>query len=198
MGARRKAKGPSARGVALVERVIAAIEAGAPGELENPERRALTAAELDALSLPNGRAIPPSLRRWLAFDANALQELVTGEPPRLVVMTGRELARAYLTDAAAEALDADAGVFLPLRAGVGVFALYCGTPDAEGEYPVVHGHASDLIGAEVAVSHPGFDVFLAWVASLVDDPEEAYAEELAQARARNPFVTEDEVLGLVE
>jgi hypothetical protein len=194
----KRARKPAVRGVELVQEVIRAVKEGKPGELENPERQPLAPSELDALVLPGNAPLPPSLRRWLAFDATCFQELFVpiqpGEPPRLAVLDEAELFRRYISDK--EEGEASR-LFVPLRAGVGVFAMYLGTPDAEGEFPIVDVRTGDMTNrAECQVAYPGFDVFLAWVGYVVEDPERVYGRALREARKRNPFLTDEDLVDL--
>ena len=67
-----------AHGAGLVERVIAAIHAEPARLIVDDEPwltappRPMPAEALAAAALPSGRALPPSVRRWLAFDSSLL------------------------------------------------------------------------------------------------------------------------------
>jgi hypothetical protein len=156
------------RGVALVEKVIAAVQ-DAGGTLAGcglPEEQAtpLTPAQLDALRLPGDRPLPPSLRRWLAYDARwiglfaDLRKPVL-RPMSLSALVAQELDEAWGEVCAAfEELIPAPCLLLPLGADSRRF-LYLGEPDELGEYPVLVVDTDDV--AYICVEAAGFDLYLA-------------------------------------
>ena len=81
--ARHKADGKhiTAQGIELIDLVITRVRedpnsiAGYCGDRPLTEPRPLSAEALETLTFPSGKPLPPSLKRWLAFDASWLQEL---------------------------------------------------------------------------------------------------------------------------
>ncbi|MFF2198824.1 hypothetical protein [Streptomyces sp. NPDC058157] len=166
-------------GTALIDRVVERVrERGwptcdAPG-LDEPVP--LAPGALDRLTLPGGRPLPPSLRRWLAFDASWLADVGWYEDPAAPVLGDRGLREtaqgmygsgdgmAGMFGAFEELLPA---VCLPLVGGCDSRRLlYLGAPDSTGEYPVLVTDIDDL--PYVAVMYPGLDVYLADLADVLD------------------------------
>jgi len=174
----------SPRGLPLVEQVIAHLAGtGTPHTGLAPE-------VLATLALPGGKPLPPSLRRFLAFDAHYLHAL-EGDPPRLVFHTFRELVRHELDETAADLYDEVAdllpGHCLLLPGGETKRRfMYVGAPDAHGEYPVLEIDPDDLPG--VGLAYPGLDVYLAdgTTAHLLGDPFEGpYGAAMLDQAERN-------------
>jgi len=174
------------RGVALVEHVIAEFAAGRlqllgyspSGELVTREPAPLTPEQLAGLTLAGGAPLPPSLRRWLAFDAKFFPSLPfvpsliekpdrpALEPRRLPELVGPTWAPSF-QNLAQELLT---GAFYVLAQGSdSTFALYvgqAGQPDALGEYPVLDVRTDDE--PNVTLLAPGFDVWLALRMNTLD------------------------------
>jgi hypothetical protein len=148
---------PLERGVALVERVIHYVSAQQPGILQTTPRP-LPAELLDSLTLAGGKPLPPSLSRWLAFDAVWLElfadlDHLVLRPYRLSELMGPAFAPLE------EILP---GACYPLRPGAGDSScsfLYAGVADDLGEYPVFVADVDDWY--LVALDAPGLDIYLA-------------------------------------
>jgi hypothetical protein len=165
--ARTKPARPAvARGIELVEQVIAAIEAsggvlGGCGLAYHPATP-LPADELAGLALPDGRPLPPSLARFLAYDATYLG-VVEGAPPRLAFRTFHAMMAEQFDARMADI--ADFGVVLPGQCLVipggsdSRRFMYVGEPDAHGEYPVFVVDTDDI--PYVCLAYPGLDMYLA-------------------------------------
>ncbi|WP_431676944.1 hypothetical protein [Kitasatospora sp. KL5] len=170
-------------GAALIERVIAKVredgwEAADMPDLDE-EPVPLAPEAIDALRLPGGRPLPPSLRRWLAFDSRLPVDLGWYEEPSAPVLAGRSLSETteemYGFGPGEEGWAAMFGEFEALLPGRGFplvggsdsrRLLYVGEPDSAGEYPVLVTDTDDL--PYVAVMYPGLDVYLADEAGLLD------------------------------
>ncbi|WP_067834631.1 hypothetical protein [Nocardia lijiangensis] len=169
----------SMHGAALIELVIAKVQQdGVPGsdapDIDDPVP--LAPEVIDRLRLPGDRQLPPSLRRWLAFDSSWLSSVGWYEEAGDPVFDGRALG------ATAEWMygpgDMMATMFvefekllpspcLPLVGGSDSRRLlYLGWPDSTGEYPVLVTDTDDL--PYVAVMYPGLDVYLADLVGVID------------------------------
>lgn len=169
------------RGPGLVEEVIAAVAAAGRlpiGHLQDPpstsEPAPLAPARLGAMVLPDGRALPPSLRRWLAFDAVLLGLQMAGDRLAATSLTG--LVRdAFGDEHAATVRGVEErllpGDCIPLPTPTvcpddcRVFLYAGGEPDATGDRPVLGIDFSD--SGVIGVFACGFDVYLARVAGLL-------------------------------
>ncbi len=127
------------------------------------------------LRLPGDRPLPPSLRRWLAYDATVFAELGWYDNPAQPTFDGMSLSEAitfmYDDDGWTEAFvpfeTLLPGRCLPLVGGSDSRRLlYLGTPDSAGEYPVLVVDIDDM--PYVAVMYPGLDVYLADEAGTVE------------------------------
>ncbi|MFD9124618.1 hypothetical protein [Kitasatospora sp. NPDC059571] len=140
---------------------------------------------LDALTLPDGRPLPPSLRRWLAFDASWLAAIgwyADPAAPRFDAGTlSATVARMFefgpadsvWRDSFAEFETLLPGLCLPLVGGCDSRRfLYLGEPDSHGEYPVLVADMDDI--PYVGVEYPGLDVYLAVEAGLALDDTDAW------------------------
>lgn len=154
------------RGAALVETVIAKYRAEGDtlGGCGIPEHTAsgLPAEQLAALTLPGGKPLPPSLQRFLAYDATYLGVL-EHDPPRLAFRTFREMMAEQYDPQTAEYADFSdvlPGHCLVVPGGSDSRRfMYVGEPDAYGEYPVFVVDNDDL--TFVCLAYPGLDVYLA-------------------------------------
>jgi ankyrin repeat protein len=171
MAAKKK---PAQRGVALIEQVIARVEASKASAVEVSDARPIAPAALKKLAFSNGAPLPPSLRRWLAFDGAWLMRTF-GWPddldtPVLQVSSVAKLVKDHLQSElwrafsklpkplpSAEAIALDAG-------SESMRFLFLGLPDDDGEYPVLNLDVDDMpvIGFESA----GFDTWLARMAGV--------------------------------
>jgi hypothetical protein len=179
-----------AQGVELIDLAIARVRrdprsiAGFCGDYPLVEPRHLAPEVIAGLTFPSGKPLPPSLRRWLAFDASWLQGLgwfASLEPPvfaprtlgqiadaeygprwrHVVALTGMELAD--LNHYAA--FDPDFPECFLLPDGTDSRRVFAVTePDDLGEYPVL---AIDYDEPYVAIMYPGFDVYLADLAGVL-------------------------------
>jgi len=180
------------RGVALVEAVIQAVEAGEAAEdLAVDEPDPVPADILRALTLPGGLPLPPSLRRWLAFDRSWLDDQVTD----YTLFAGGQLRTCTIAEAVRDLIgDEDRAEdcerrarysdtpILPVHFGGDgcetLQFLLLASPDSHGEYPVLS--VDTAAGyAEIAVDVVGFDVYLATMAGLVGDSEADYPDDHA-------------------
>jgi hypothetical protein len=190
------------RGVALVERVIAALHGG-PGDRFRPTLRGpatpLPEPELAELRFAGGQRLPASLRRWLAYDARFLHLFADPARPRFAPLGFRALLAqefgGFAADAGWEAFDERLPgdcYLLPGGSDARRF-LYVGEADSLGEYPVLCVDTHDV--PFVCVYSPGFDVWLAETfrvlpgysrqtyTDLFDHP--AYAASMAEQARRN-------------
>lgn len=161
------------RGVALVEQVIAAVSA------KKAHHKRVSDEALASLRFPGGEPLPPSLRRWLAFDAD--HPALVGDPraPSFTPLTLAELLDQEFGEgtsrrgweAICAALPGDC-FLLPGGSDSRRF-LYVGRADALGEYPVLTIDTDELPFA--CVSHPGLDVWLADDAELLGRERRSYA-----------------------
>lgn len=151
------------RGVALVDDVIARIVRQG-GLVDGATPRPLPPARIAALRLPDGRALPPSLARWLAFDAAWIGLFDRRLRARWRVGTLSTLVqRAFGSWGEAFAHEIDPhlpapGLLLPIGTE-SCRVLYLGEPDELGEYPVLYVDVDDV--PAVGLLAPGFDGYLA-------------------------------------
>jgi hypothetical protein len=157
----------------------------------------LGAAALDSLRFPNGAALSPALRAWLAFDASYLGWFDDLDSPTFSACTIGELgSRLYAGRSAADQLPHLAETLpgdcflLPLRKSARRF-LYVGEPDSSGEHPILAVDPEDP--CFVCVEYPGIDVFLAERARLVErtsgefgglDQHEVFAPRMNEHKVR--------------
>lgn len=154
---------------ALVDEVIAAVLAGR-ARIEVVEARPLSAKVLGQLTFSNGGPLPPSLRRWLGFDAGWLARdfgLSRRVRRRLPVQTiAKAVDEAGLggggwgsTVGTLRAAGIDAAVW-PLDCGSdSMRVLYVGARDETGEYPVLTIDVGDT--PQVEVLHTSWAEWLA-------------------------------------
>jgi len=182
---------PYTRGADLVELVIAHVRSGS-SSLEIQEPRRLAPDVIDRLRFADGAPLPPSLRRWLAFDAAWLAR-ATG---LVAAVAAARLPARFLLDLVEEewpehdlaATFADLAAALPARGvlldrdDTAFRALYLGSPDSHGEYPVLSIDIDDT-PPMVSADHAGFDLWLAAMAGVpCRGPRRA--RELTECRRR--------------
>jgi ankyrin repeat protein len=180
---------PHTRGADLVDLVVEKVRAGAsPLRIHDP--RPLAREVIDRLAFADGAPLPPSLRRWLEFDASWLVrsiEMITSlDDPQLTDRPLAELAATQWDQQVAPFFAELAAVVPPrgafLDRGCDSFRLLStGAPDASGEYPVLCLDVDDSPLAMLETA--GFDLWLASVAGVECDPAEV-AADLADARRR--------------
>jgi hypothetical protein len=165
-----KSSRPTIDGVDLIEEVIAVVRkdptalSGFCGDhpLQNPTP--LPEEVLCALTFPSGKPLPPSLKRWLAFDSSWLAEFGWFNA------SGHFTPRRLDEIVSAEFDDLWGGMYEPVAERTGECFLLPGgsdsrrifavtQPDSRGEYPVLVIDTDDLPYA--AVMYPGFDIFMA-------------------------------------
>jgi hypothetical protein len=177
--------GPKEQGVELINQVIERVKAdpdsiaGSNGKRplgwhrwEHPlgAPHPLPAEMIARLTFPSGKPLPPSLQRWLAFDANwlcnfgwfsSLQAPVF-TPRRIDALVQDELDNPEMVIWAkmyAPLADRFAECFL-LPGGTDSRRIYAVTePDSLGEYPVLAVDVDDQ--PYLGIMYPGFDVFMA-------------------------------------
>lgn len=174
-------------GDALTERVIGAVRADprqpigdAPGSSSSQwgtwldgDPEPMPADVLAELTFPSGRPLPPSLRRWLAFDTSLLARFGwlarTGDGYALTPRTIHQLATDTVGEGWGQCFEPLAARFpecfhLP-GGGDSRRVLVVGDADEYGEYPVLALDVDDLPCLELM--YPGFDVYLAHTAGLI-------------------------------
>ncbi|MGI5241000.1 hypothetical protein [Dactylosporangium sp. CA-139066] len=194
--------GPNAggHGETLVQRVIESVRAD-PGRLVLGYNRWAgpwvdgEPAPLNGLeAFPSGRPVPPSVRRWLAYDRSMLRRHGwLDDAGRLTPRTLPEIAReafgeiggCYDTPALA---DRFAECFLLPGGSDSRRVLATGTADAEGEYPVFALDVDDLPCIELM--YPGFDVYLADTAEVLGVERGPGYSSLAADRTYGPRMRE--------
>lgn len=179
-GKRKRGATVTAQGVDLIEIVIERVRAdpnciaGFCGDAPLLAPQPLSAEALDRLTFPGGRPLPPSLKRWLTFDASWLagfgwfDSLDAEEGPVFTPRRIDEIVRDEFDEDSspvswAEMYEPLADRFpecFLLPGGSDSRRIYAVTdqPDALGEYPVLVVDIDDLPYA--AVMYPGFDIFM--------------------------------------
>lgn len=173
----KKRSNVQAQGVELIDLVIERVKAdptcisGFCGDRPLPAPKPLAPEVVARMTFPSGRPLPPSLKRWLDFDAGWLADIgwfsspgSSLEPP---VFTPRRIDEIVadefeqLWGEMYEPLGARLDECFLLPGGSDSRRIYAvtGTPDSLGEYPVLVIDTDDLPYA--AVMYPGFDVFMA-------------------------------------
>jgi hypothetical protein len=167
-------------GALLIDRVIDQVRRKGWVTRDAPDLKEpvpLAADAIEKLQLSGDRPLPPSLARWLSFDASWLAEVGWYESGQRVGLAGRSLGdtAAWLygsdDDPLVELFSAFETLLpercFPLVGGSDSRRLlYAGMPDSIGEYPVL---VTDIDDAPyVAVMYPGLDVYLAELAGVID------------------------------
>ncbi len=158
MAAKKKsAKAPPERGAALVERVIAKL-----ARSKKFAPKPLASDVIAKLAFPGKKPLPPSLKRWLAFDARYLRIFDVAKP-KLARTTFHDMMEREFDAQTAEAYDFSSLLpgdcyALPGGSDSRPF-LYVGEADDAGEYPVLVVDTDDT--PFVCVEYPGLDVYLA-------------------------------------
>ncbi|WP_330175366.1 hypothetical protein OG875_18670 [Streptomyces sp. NBC_01498] len=202
---------PDAHGVPLTERAMAAVEADPhrpvldynqwAGPWRAGPAEPVPADVIAGTVFPSGRPLPPSLRRWLAYDAGLLRRFGWYDADlRFTPRTLGEIARDEFGDGWGECFEGLSGrfgeCFLLPGGSDSRRVLVTGEPDEAGEYPVLALDVDDLPCAELM--YPGFDVYLAdtaGVISVAGDGYSALAEDVTYAarmrtHARHAFAGE--------
>lgn len=206
---RRRGQHLTTQGADLIDLVIERVRedpyciSGFCGDHPLPQPRPLSPEVIERLTFPGGRPLPPSLKRWLAFDAGWLESFgwfSSLEPPIFSPRTVGQIAdEEFDHDQIAElaGVEGDLDFYAPLDERLPeCFLLPEGTdsrrifavtePDALGEYPVLVIDEDDVPYA--AIMYPGFDVYMADEAGMLDldfaTYESLHADERYAARMR--------------
>ncbi|MYS87458.1 hypothetical protein GTZ85_46450 [Streptomyces sp. SID5474] len=172
--------GNPAHGVALTEQVIDAVRRDPAASalsyrhvpwVTDGTPEPMVADALDKVVFPSGRPLSPSLRAWLAFDSGLLERhgwFAPGggfAPRRLDRLVRDELGEpwAEIFEPLAERFPE---CFLLPGGSDSRRILAVGEPDSEGEYPVLALDVDDM--PFVGLMYPGFDVYVAHTAGLVE------------------------------
>jgi hypothetical protein len=179
------------QGVELIDLVIARARndpqciAGFCGDHPISLPHPLAPGVIESLRFPSERPLPPSLKRWLSFDAGWLEDFgwfAALEPPRFSPRTIGQIAdvefgRDYELLRQITGVEGDLNFYAPLDTRLPecfllpegsdsrrIFAIT--EPDELGEYPVLVIDEDDVPYA--AIMYPGFDVYMADLAGLLD------------------------------
>jgi hypothetical protein len=179
------------QGVALIEHVIDKVRMDGfrsreIGDIRDPVP--VPADVLAALRFPGGQRPSPSLRRWLAFDASWLANAGWFEDPLQPAFKPRKIG-AFAGDEHGPEYE---GCFKPFERRLpgelyllplgseSRRALYVGEPDGTGEHPVIVTDVDDV--PYVALMYPGFDVYMADLAGVLELPGRTYESLHGDAR----------------
>jgi len=179
------------QGADLIDLVIARVRedphciSGFCGDHPLPHPQPLAPEVIAQLAFPSGKPLPPSLKRWLAFDAGWLErfgwfsslEPPTFSPHSIGQIADDEFGRDYELIKQITGTEGDLNFYaglderLPecflLPEGSDSRRIFAVTePDEMGEYPVMVIDEDDVPYA--AVMYPGFDVYMANLAGLLD------------------------------
>jgi hypothetical protein len=160
-----------AQGVDLVDLVIAKAKKdgfGNVGGKKGKPPRPIPPKALDALRFPDGSALSPSLRRWLAFDASWLGWFDDISHPVFKPKKLGQYARdEYEMEWGYKTLEPKiGGDCFGLHGGSDSRRLlYVGKPDKTGEHPVLLTDTDDA--PLLCVQYPGVDVYLAVHADVI-------------------------------
>lgn len=163
------------RGPQLVDAVtekLRTIDDRIPGGWPMGRPVPLSSGQLANLSLPDGRPLPPSLRRWLEYDASLLHIFEDLNHPVLIcqkisgMMDGR-LRSAFMKErgrgwgslfSGFESLLPEDCIPLPGTSDACLF-LYLGKPDRFNEYPIFRAKEEEI--PLISLELPGFDIYIA-------------------------------------
>jgi hypothetical protein len=170
-----------AQGVDLIELVIAQAQAsprsvaGFCNDYPLVKPQPLAAEVLETLAFPNGKPLPPSLKRWLAFDTSWLTSLGWFASAQATVFTPRSLDQIVtaefeeiwgeMYEIMARHLGLDTCFLLPEGSDSRRIYAVTGEPDALGEYPVLVVDTDDI--PYMAIMYPGFDVYMADLTGII-------------------------------
>ncbi|MFD9267224.1 hypothetical protein ACFWB1_01770 [Streptomyces goshikiensis] len=188
-------------GIALTERAIAAVEADPHrlvldynrfvGPWVDGDPEPVPSEVLDGVVFPSGRPLPPSLRRWLAYDSSLLRRSGWFRPAEESARSW-EFAPVPLGELAVVALGEGWGApfgalserfdecFLLPGGSDSRRVLATGEPDAYGEYPVFALDVDDLPCIELM--YPGLDVYLADTAGVIGFSGNGYSALVGDPR----------------
>jgi ankyrin repeat protein len=166
------------RGVAMIEKIITGIENGT-SHIKIPVPQPIEKGKLEKLMFDKGVALPPSLKRFLEFDASWLATdyglFDDLENPVFQPVSVAEALRDGLMDEnfwqcfkklpkplpQAKCITLDCGCET-------MRILFLGKPDKNGEYAVLDLDIDDMPSIYLAAS--SFDIWLARQAGLISDP----------------------------
>ena len=159
------------RGTSLVDHVIEEIRSGRIPlhGVTSPTPSPLPVEYLANLRVADDRRPPPSLMRWLGFEASFFRELISAaDPPVLMSKPLAEVVAPPFGELFEHSLGRLLpGVLYPLTTGSdATWALYVGPPDSLGEYPVLELSIADE--PTLSLAAPGFDVWLAMRMRMLD------------------------------
>ncbi|MEU8896437.1 hypothetical protein [Nocardia sp. NPDC048505] len=178
-------------GAALTQQVLASIRGDHGRPMFEPvawvghtpwvlgEPRPLAADALAAAVFPSGRPLSPSLRAWLAFDTGLFERhgwfTAAGDfaPRPLDRLAVDELGQPW-GELYAPLAERFPECFLLPGGSDSRRVLAVGEPDSAGEYPILALDVDDLPYA--GLMYPGFDVYAAQVAGLVECAFETYTD----------------------
>lgn len=157
------AEGTPVRGAALVELAISAIERAGARKALGHAAEGLSEEALAKLTFPGGKPLPPSLRRWLAYDAHWIEWFEDLARPTLPEVGFHRMMVEQFDEQMADVWDFSEMLpehcyCVPGGSDSRRF-LYVGQADEEGEYPILLVDTDDV--PFVCVEYPGFDVYLA-------------------------------------
>ncbi|WP_440899102.1 hypothetical protein [Actinosynnema sp.] len=190
-----------AHGVALAERAVESVRRDPHRSMfdfyDHPwvegEPEPAPAGWLAGATFPSGRPLPPSLRAWLAFDTGLLRRegwfTDDGElSPRPLDRVATECYGPGWGELYAPLAGLFPECFL-LPGGSDSRRVYAvGEPDSTGEHPVLALDVDDL--PFVGLMYPGFDVYLAVKAGIVDIGELTSYTQLADHPVYGPRMRE--------
>ena len=185
---RKNSRQKQAQGAALIELVLEHIQANPQilvafsGDSPLGEPQPLPADVLAKLTFPNGKPLPPSLKRWLAFDFTWLATLGWLDLSPSARFTPRRYHEIV------EAERKGWGRFCPelgnhfdtcflLPGDPDSLRMYAvtGEPDVLGEYPILIVNM-DYPPPATGIMYPGFDVYIADLAGIIDHPKDSHPQ----------------------
>lgn len=179
------------RGIALVQRVIAAHKARSPGEAVV----GASPAALDALESKLMVELPPTLRTFLSYDFTfaSLGKRFKGRhrfgtdprAPNPKITSVRKLAEAMVELGWTDSRIRKKVVRLPNKPGQPWNALYLGEARRDGEL-VILGLEAEETNVRVFPRYTGFDLYLAHQLGLARFTESQLLDDLESHIAHNP------------